>query len=91
MPRRPLNSSPCSSGRRLTPALLPSGAHRPLQVEGAANAIQKSGESLLDREVYIESTTERQQREPPPRPPRLPALAPRLAIPFYASAPTEVH
>ncbi|KAL4434185.1 hypothetical protein ABPG75_000626 [Micractinium tetrahymenae] len=34
------------------------------EVEGAAKAIQKSGESLLDREVYIESTTERQQRTP---------------------------
>ena len=33
------------------------------EVEGAAKAILKSGESLLDREVYIESTTERQQRE----------------------------
>ena len=33
------------------------------EVEGAAKAIQLSGTYMLDREVYIESTTERQQSE----------------------------
>jgi nucleolin len=33
------------------------------EVEGAARAVQLSGTSLMEREVYIESTTERQQRE----------------------------
>jgi len=33
------------------------------ELEGAAKAVGLSGASLLDREVYIESTTEREQRE----------------------------
>lgn len=56
-----LSLGPAPRARRSTP--LPVWLPRVVQVEGAAKAIQKSGESLLDREVYIESTTERQQRE----------------------------
>ena len=33
------------------------------EVEGAAKAILLSGSNMMDREVYIESTTEREQRE----------------------------
>jgi RNA recognition motif-containing protein len=33
------------------------------ELEGAAKAVQLSGETMLDRELYIESTTERAQRE----------------------------
>ena len=33
------------------------------EVEGAAKAILLSGTNMMDREVYIESTTEREQRE----------------------------
>ena len=38
------------------------------ELEGAAKATALSGESLMDRELYIESTTERQQREWGPGP-----------------------